>query len=91
MPKASCRSRSRSSSSSFQPTSGWKGVVYCYTLVNTGEVTLTYHTLMNDKLGLLLDNTAQEVAPGASFSTTVTQTLTVSVTNVDLRRDLLAT
>ncbi|HMN28067.1 MAG TPA: Ig-like domain-containing protein [Caldilineaceae bacterium] len=57
-------------------------VVYCYTLTNTGDTPLSRHTLVDDKLGTILADANQVVLPGASFSTTVTATLSVSTTNV---------
>jgi hypothetical protein len=57
-------------------------VVYCYTITNTGSETLTTHTLVDDQLGILLDGALFDVAPGASFRVTQTQTLFASVTNV---------
>ena len=57
-------------------------IVYCYTLHNVGTTPLTNHTLVDSHLGALLTNHVQEVAPGAAFSVTFTQTLTVSTTNI---------
>lgn len=57
-------------------------VVYCYTIRNSGLVTLTTHTLSDDKLGMLLNNVSRTVAPSATFSHNVTATLTISTTNV---------
>lgn len=57
-------------------------VVYCYSVRNTGKLTVTNHTLVDNRLGMLLNGVTRILAPGASYSTTVTKTLTVSVTNV---------
>jgi VCBS repeat-containing protein len=57
-------------------------IVYCYTLRNLGDAPLTTHTLVDSHLGTLLTNHIHEVAPGATFSVTFTQTLTVSTTNI---------
>jgi VCBS repeat-containing protein len=57
-------------------------VVFCYTIENRGDLPLLTHSLVDDRLGTILDTVAQTVAPGARYSTTVTQTLTVSTTNV---------
>ncbi|MCE7989954.1 MAG: hypothetical protein DYG89_53075 [Caldilinea sp. CFX5] len=57
-------------------------IVYCYTLRNIGDAPLTTHTLVDSHLGLLLTSHVHEVAPGATFSVTFTQTLTISTTNV---------
>lgn len=57
-------------------------VVYCYTVRNTGDVTLTAHSLVDSDLGQLLDNITYTLASGAIYSVTFTKTLTVSITNV---------
>lgn len=57
-------------------------VVYCYTIRNTGPVTFTTHTLVDNRLGTLLNGTAYELAPGAVFSHTANAVLTVNTTNV---------
>lgn len=57
-------------------------VVYCYTVTNTGSETLTRHTLVDDQLGTVLDGVEFDLAPGATFSTTLTRTLFTGVTNL---------
>jgi VCBS repeat-containing protein len=57
-------------------------VIYCYTLHNTGGVTLTRHTLVDSHLGVILADAEHLLAPNATYSTTVTQTLTISTTNI---------
>lgn len=57
-------------------------VVYCYTVRNSGGVTLTTHSLVDSDLGQLLNNITYTLAPGAIYSVTFTKTLTVSITNV---------
>lgn len=57
-------------------------VVYCYTIHNTGEVTLATHSLVDSHLGQLLQDVNYVLAPGTTYSTTFTQTLMVSTTNV---------
>ena len=57
-------------------------IVYCYTLRNLGDAPLATHSLIDSHLGTLLTNHVHEVAPGAAFSVTFTQTLTVSTTNI---------
>lgn len=57
-------------------------IVYCYTIRNTGEEMLTTHSLIDSHLGKLLDNMSYDLAPGATYSTTFTQTLTVTTTNI---------
>ena len=39
-------------------------VTYCYTVINTGGVTLNYHTVVDDQLGTVLDNFAYPLLPG---------------------------
>ncbi len=43
-------------------------VTYCYTLSNTGNVTFTLHSLLDDQLGELLLDAPQTVAPSETFS-----------------------
>ncbi len=57
-------------------------IVYCYTVRNTGSITLTTHSLADSHLGQLLNNVTYRLAPGAQYTTTFTQTLTVNTTNV---------
>lgn len=57
-------------------------VTYCYTMVNTGNVTITTHTVVDDKLGTLLNNFPAAVGPGDGAYFTATTTITDSVTNV---------
>lgn len=57
-------------------------VFYCYTIKNTSPVTLTTHTLVDDQLGLLLDNYPYTVSPGAMAFLTATTFITESVINV---------
>ncbi|MEZ4645792.1 MAG: hypothetical protein R3E31_24235 [Chloroflexota bacterium] len=44
-------------------------VYYCYTVTNTGNVTLSFHDLEDDVLGTILDGYAYDLAPGASVDT----------------------
>jgi hypothetical protein len=55
---------------------------YCYSVENRSDGTFTTHTLVDSHLGVLLDSFAFDLAPNARYSTTVTQTLAVRVTNV---------
>lgn len=57
-------------------------IVYCYTLHNTGEVTLTTNSLVDSHLGVVEQSAGHILPPGASYSTTATQTLVISTTNV---------
>ena len=57
-------------------------VTYCYQVENTGNITLTHHTLQDDQLGLLLDQTLVELIPGGIYLYSHTTTLSQSTTNV---------
>lgn len=57
-------------------------IVYCYTLRNTGDVPLTTNSLVDSHLGLIKNSAGHLLLPGATYSTTATQTLTISTTNV---------
>jgi hypothetical protein len=61
-------------------------VYYCYTVTNNTLSTLATHSLSDDKLGALMANVAQSLAPGASTNTvalgkTVTATINDTTTN----------
>ncbi|MGB0388646.1 MAG: S8 family serine peptidase [Ardenticatenaceae bacterium] len=49
-------------------------VTYCYTVKNTGQITFTSHTLVDDQVGTLLSNHTQVLIPGATTFVTVTTT-----------------
>ncbi len=57
-------------------------IAYCYTVQNTGEVTLTTHSLVDSHLGQLLNNVGLALAPGTKYTTIFTQTIAVTTTNV---------
>ncbi len=58
-------------------------VYYCYTVMNTGDVTLTVHDLDDDKLGTILSGFAFDLGPGESTAVfPVSATITGTVTNV---------
>jgi len=58
-------------------------VYYCYTVNNTGDVTMPVHSLVDDMLGTLLDGEPYDLGPGESFSLfPVTATITSTITNV---------
>ena len=60
-------------------------VNYCYEVTNTGLVTLTMHTLTDNKLGLLIPlNTAILLPPAASFTFSTTEVITQSVVNIGI-------
>jgi hypothetical protein len=44
-------------------------VYYCYTVTNTGDVTLNLHDLVDDQLGTLFTGFAYALTPGSSVST----------------------
>ncbi len=54
-------------------------VHYCYAVTNSGEVTLTTHSLVDDQLGTLLLDEPYELAPGAQFVVTATAVVTDSL------------
>jgi hypothetical protein len=61
---------------------GGTEVTYCYTMQNTGDVTVTFHTVNDDQLGLLLGPDAVlDVAPGGSYAFTVTALITQTTVN----------
>ena len=57
-------------------------VNYCYTVQNTGGVSLTMHSLLDDQLDTLLSDFAYTLTPGASIFFTQTATPPVTTTNV---------
>jgi hypothetical protein len=59
-------------------------VYYCYTVENTGNITLTHHTVVDDVMGTVLGPDASyDLVPGATFSFIESYTLmTETVTNV---------
>jgi hypothetical protein len=58
-------------------------VYYCYTVMNTGDVTFTTHDLDDDMLGSILSGFPFVLGPGESTSVfPVTETITTTVTNV---------
>jgi hypothetical protein len=56
-------------------------VFYCYQVLNTGNITLTVHDLVDSELGVLLSGFPYALAPGAS--TFLTQAATLSETTVN--------
>jgi hypothetical protein len=62
---------------------GGTDVTYCYTMMNTGTVTVSYHTVDDDQLGTLLGpGFPADVAPGAGVYFTETATITGTTVNV---------
>ena len=56
-------------------------VTYCYEVTNTGILTLTRHTLSDDRLGSILFDFPYSLAPGASAF--ITQSATITETTVN--------
>ncbi len=56
-------------------------VTYCYTVENTGGITLTNHSLVDDQLGTILNNFSFNLAPSESIAITQTVQITQTVVN----------
>ena len=56
-------------------------VTYCYTVRNSGDMTLTAHSLVDTQLGTILSSFAYTLTPGASTFVTRSATLTQTTTN----------
>jgi hypothetical protein len=56
-------------------------VTYCYTVLNTGNVTLSLHDLVDTQLGAILQGFAYALAPGASAFVTETTLITGTTVN----------
>lgn len=56
-------------------------VYYCYTVTNTGSVTLTLHDLVDDQLGSLLNSFPYSLPPGGSAFITATTNITATTVN----------
>lgn len=57
-------------------------VYYCYTIQNTGAITLTEHYLDDTRLGTILSGFVYTLTPGASVFVTASATLTQTTTNI---------
>lgn len=57
-------------------------VRYCYQVENRGNIALLSHKVVDDQLGILLNGAAIRLAPGTTYSTSITATLSVSTTSV---------
>jgi len=62
-------------------------VYYCYTVTNTGTLTLDLHTLVDDQLGTIFSGLSYALTPGSSVNTvaagvTVSAVMNVTTTNV---------
>jgi len=60
---------------------GATDVTYCFEVTNTGNLTLTQHTLADSELGILLDNFSYSLVPGASAFITSTVQITQTTVN----------
>ena len=56
-------------------------VIYCFKITNTGQVTVTKHTLTDSQLGLLLNNSTIVVPPGQTHTHLETEQINQTVTN----------
>jgi hypothetical protein len=56
-------------------------VFYCFTVTNTGDVTLKSHTLTDDRLGTILNNFPYTLMPQASAFITSTTIVAATTTN----------
>lgn len=56
-------------------------VTYCYEVLNTGSLTLTRHTLSDDRLGSILTDFPYTLAPGASAFITESAAITGTTVN----------
>ena len=57
-------------------------VAYCYTLHNSGIITLTHHDLVDDQLGAILTTAPYTLLPGATHNVVMTQTIAMATTTV---------
>ncbi len=60
---------------------GGGDVTYCYSVVNTGSISLTLHALEDSELGALLNDFPYTLVPGASAFITETATITQTTVN----------
>lgn len=60
---------------------GGGNVTYCYTIQNTGNITLTGHTLADSELGVILNNFPYALGIGNSAFLTVTTNITQTTVN----------
>lgn len=56
-------------------------VTYCYEVMNTGDVSLTRHTLIDDQLGTILSNFPFNLTPGATVFLTQSAQITMTTVN----------
>ncbi len=60
---------------------GGVDVTYCYTVQNTGNITLSTHSLVDTQLGGILNNFPYVLLPGASTFVTATANITETTVN----------
>jgi hypothetical protein len=60
---------------------GGVDVTYCYTVQNTGNITLSAHSLVDTPLGVILNNFAYDLLPGATTFVTATANITETTVN----------
>jgi hypothetical protein len=60
---------------------GGVDVTYCYTVQNTGNITLSAHSLVDTQLGGILNNFAYDLLPGATTFVTATANITETTVN----------
>lgn len=60
---------------------GGTAVTYCYEVQNTGNISLTSHSLVDDQLGQILNNFPFNLEPDASAFLTSTATITLTTIN----------
>ena len=70
------------STSSLALPVGGGDVFYCYKVTNTGNITLSQHTLEDDQLGTLLSDFSYSLTPGATVFVTVTKEITLTTVNL---------
>jgi hypothetical protein len=56
-------------------------VTYCYEIRNTGPITLTRHTLVDNRIGTILNDFSYSLAPGAGAFLTHSLVLTMTTVN----------
>ena len=66
-------------------------VTYCYTVENTGDITLTTHDLVDDQLGTILDNEPITLDPGDTAEVIVSDVLLDATTTNNATWDASAT
>jgi hypothetical protein len=64
----------------FLPVGGGE-VTYCYRIRNTGNITLSQHTLLDDQLGTILTGFPFNLSPGASVF--LTQSVQITSTTIN--------